>query len=91
MSDNASAASATAAAFGEASNAGAGDAAEADGHFAAQAEAFAVPGGGPDHRFVENGGDDSAVDDAFKTVVMDFRGELNVDDSGLRIDVEIQV
>lgn len=65
--------------------------AEADGEFAADAEAFAVPTGAPDHGFVEDGGEDAAVGDVGEADVMS-RGRVGgADDAGGWIDLEIQV
>ncbi len=59
--------------------------------FGADAEAFTGPGGGPDHGFIEDGGDDSAVDDSFEADVIFCGGKCGGDDSGGGIDVEGEV
>jgi len=64
---------------------------EADGQFAADTEAAALPGGGPDHGFVEHGGEEAAVGNVFEADVVGAGGEMGLDLAGLGIDEEVEV
>ena len=64
---------------------------EAGDELAADAEAFAGPGGGPDHGFVEDGGEEPAVDDPFEADVVVGGGEVGGDGAGVGVDVEGEV
>src|ERR1019366_6283720 len=59
---------------------------EADVQFTGETGAAAGPDGGPDHGFVSDGGEDSAVDDALETDVIWAGFEGGLDDTGVGVD-----